>query len=165
MRLVILSIYVGLATSVTVRQLASAATPTVCRPHVSSSTNLPTTVIVTYPTSVAVPVAPLATYWYGLTYPQSPGVNIGTTEELQQLPPISNDTAVTPQLPPALQQHCAKCHDAKAAGGFSLREPEGLSSSDRLSAIRQVLSGAMPPKSEKPLSTEERLSVLEALSK
>ena len=109
-------------------------------------------VITAFAVPVAVPVAPFAPYWYGVAeYAHEPPS------------PSPRESATKPQAS-TIKLRCASCHGAiSPKQGLSLIDPTALSADDRLRAIRAVVTGAMPPETESPLTDADRTAILREL--
>jgi hypothetical protein len=109
-------------------------------------------VITAFAVPVAVPVAPFAPYWYGIT------------DFVHEPPtPSLRGSATNPQAS-TINLRCATCHGATSPKqGLSLIDPTALSADDRLRTIRAVVTGAMPPATESPLTDIDRTAILREL--
>src|SRR5262249_54459669 len=136
-------------------------------------------VVTSFAVPVGVPVAPFAPYFYSAQQFQ-PAAHISVIGG-QELPSQPTVSATRPLLPPStlsdaatsnfrtqldspIAAHCASCHGGPAPkGGFSLERVDQLQASDRLKAIRAVVSGRMPKGGK--LSNDEVRTILDELTK
>jgi hypothetical protein len=134
-------------------------------------------VITAFAVPVAVPVAPFATYWYGVSDYQVPSFSGSarertTPEALPREPaggrgPTSaalrtGDTRAPRSL---IALRCTSCHGRTSPKqGLSLVDPLSLSDQDRLKAIRAVVNGDMPPAEADPLTDADRTTILRELT-
>ncbi|HTQ40331.1 MAG TPA: cytochrome c [Pirellulales bacterium] len=145
-------------------------------------------VVVPFAVPVGVPVAPFAPYFY--SYQQVQGRVAGDENPTNGSMPISRPINPVPidipsaaVSPPASQfspsvagpsspdpqnssaavTHCASCHGGQnPKANLSLEHPETLSPTDRLKAVRAVITGRMPKGSQ--ISTEEIHAVITELT-
>jgi cytochrome c553 len=173
---------------------AQAASPRVCRNatalragrvhFVSTSSNHQTAqqqfVITAFAVPVAVPVAPFATYWYGVSdYHVGQAVpDIASFSRSArakgEAQPREAATDVGPRsaalrdsrAPRSLiAQRCTSCHGRTSPKqGLSLVDPLSLSDQDRLKALRAVINGEMPPAEADPLNDADRTAILRELT-
>jgi cytochrome c553 len=143
--------------------------------HVAKS-NL---VITAFAVPVAVPVAPFAPYWYGVSdyydahhaiarsAPLRADVEARTGETASDARPQSAPlrTGASQAQHPVIAQKCTSCHGRTSPKqGLSLVDPLSLSAEDRLRAIRAVVNGEMPPDTESPLTDADRAAILRELT-
>jgi hypothetical protein len=133
-------------------------------------------VITAFAVPVAVPVAPFATYWYGVSdYHDTSASRALATKRPVAEPPTretasdmgSNSVARRAALGTRtlIAQHCTSCHGRTSPKqGLSLVDPLSLSDFDRLRAIRAVVNGEMPPTEAEPLSDADRAAILRELT-
>jgi hypothetical protein len=152
-----------------------AAPSRVNRVHaVSTAHNKPQFVVTAFAVPVAVPVAPFAPYWYGVSdyrEPLVPKLRLGThhpeapLREPQAEPSTAQIGRHSSQTARSLvTQRCTSCHGRTSPKqGLSLVDPLSLSDHNRLRAIRAVISGEMPPETEPPLADADRNALLREL--
>lgn len=135
-------------------------------------------VITAFAVPVAVPVAPFATYWYGVSdyhdMPSFPGSARQRTAPEALPPKTANDvesknaalrSGASPAPQSLIAQRCTSCHGRTSPKqGFSLVDPLSLSDHDRLRAIRAVVNGDMPPAEADPLTEAQRAALLKELT-
>jgi mono/diheme cytochrome c family protein len=134
-------------------------------------------VITAFAVPVAVPVAPFAPYWYGVSdYHDATSLrcyaSLRTAVEAmprdtqREAEPRSNafPRGAWEREASVVQRHCGACHGAVSPEqGVSLVDPSALSAEDRLRAIRAVITGAMPPDTEPKISNADRDSIIREL--
>jgi hypothetical protein len=135
-------------------------------------------VITTFAVPVAVPVAPLATYWYGVSdYTSAPSRRGSASPRTasEDLPPeLARDAEprgngfrgrASEPVGSIIAQKCTSCHGRTSPKqGLSLVDPLSLSEQDRLRAIRAVINGEMPPAEVDPLHDADRTAILRELT-
>jgi len=135
-------------------------------------------VITAFAVPVAVPVAPLATYWYGVSdYTSAPSWRGSASPRTvpEALPPELSREAeprsigfhgrVSEPVSSIIAQKCTSCHGRTSPKqGLSLVDPRSLSDHDRLRAIRAVINGDMPPVEAEPLTDADRTAILRELT-
>ena len=78
--------------------------------------------------------------------------------------PTLRGSATKPQAS-TINLHCGTCHGAiSPKQGLSLIDPTALSADDRLRTLRAVVTGAMPPETESPLTDADRTAILRELT-
>jgi mono/diheme cytochrome c family protein len=131
-------------------------------------------VITAFAVPVAVPVAPLAAYWYGVSeYASFPGSASQRTapealsaEPSRETEPRGSGLQGGAPKPARslIAQRCTSCHGRTSPKqGLSLVDPLSLSDQDRLRAIRAVVNGDMPPAEGEPLADADRTAILREL--
>jgi hypothetical protein len=84
------------------------------------------------------------------------------TAELRAIRELLQRQVTGRGTPQGLSRSCGKCHlGQEAQGGFSI---ESMTADDRLSAIRQMATGEMPPKSAGVLTGEQKNALLDELT-
>ena len=130
-------------------------------------THQPQFVVTAFAVPVAVPVAPFAPYWYGISDyhvghapPDNPPVSYAPPEIQQH----DRQGRVSQPARPLITQRCASCHGRTSPKqGLSLVDPVSLSDHDRLRAVRAVINGEMPPDTENPLTDGDRAALVAEL--
>jgi mono/diheme cytochrome c family protein len=136
-------------------------------------------VITAFAVPVAVPVAPFATYWYGVSdyhvsqaLPDIASFPLSARSKGKDLPrETASDVGSqsealrdSPAPRSLIAQHCTSCHGRTSPKqGLSLVDPLSLSDQDRLKSIRAVINGEMPPADAEPLSEADRSAILREL--
>jgi mono/diheme cytochrome c family protein len=151
-------------------------------PTVNHQGAKPQFVVTAFAVPVAVPVAPFAPYWYGLSDYQETSSLRGSASQRaahEALPRETQRQTFIEAEPrenahPAgarnretsiVAQKCASCHGRTSPKqGLSLVDPLSLSDADRLRAIRAVINGEMPPAEAEPLSEAGRTAILRELT-
>jgi len=135
-------------------------------------------VITAFAVPVAVPVAPLATYWYGVrdytsapssrgsasphTAPEALPAELAREAELRS---SGFRGRASEPVDSIIAQKCTSCHGRTSPKqGLSLVDPLSLSDQDRLRAIRAVINGEMPPAEVDPLHDADRTAILRELT-
>jgi hypothetical protein len=132
-------------------------------------------VITAFAVPVAVPVAPFATYWYGVSEYTSIQGSARQRTAPEALPPEPAREAQprtsafrgrdSDRERSLIAQHCTSCHGRTSPKqGLSLIDPLSLSDHDRLRAIRAVVNGDMPPAEGEPLTAAQRAALLKELA-
>jgi hypothetical protein len=135
-------------------------------------------VVTAFAVPVAVPVAPFAAYWYGLSDYQETSSLRGSAsprsapealprESVREVQPRSTALQGRGSEPEwsVVSQKCTSCHGRTSPQqGLSLVDPLSLSDKDRLRAIRAVVNGEMPPAEADPLSEADRAAILRELT-
>jgi cytochrome c553 len=126
-------------------------------------------VITAFAVPVAVPVAPFAPYWYGVSDYQEPFSLRGSASQRAAREAEPRGTgfrgrASEPERSITVQK-CTACHGRTSPKqGLSLVDPFSLSDSDRLRAIRAVVNGEMPPAESDALTDADRTAILRELT-
>jgi mono/diheme cytochrome c family protein len=134
-------------------------------------------VVTAFAVPVAVPVAPFAPYWYGVSdyydVPSFPGSAWERTareslphENPREAKPRRTNSQATASEPARslVTQHCTSCHGRTSPKqGLSLVDLPSLNAEDRLRALRAVFTGAMPPDTEPSLTNAQRDALLREL--
>jgi hypothetical protein len=134
-------------------------------------------VVTAFAVPVAVPVAPFATYWYGVNDYYAPslrGSASGRGAPEAQPPELAREAEprtsafqgrASERERSLIAQRCTSCHgQTSPKQGLSLVDPLSLSDFDRLRAIRAVVNGEMPPADAEPLTDAQRTALLRELT-
>lgn len=145
--------------------LSLAAPPNTPRTAVHHSIIHQPYVITSFAVPVAVPVAPLAPYWYGLSQFQIHDEYVNSARKSSNNRRHANDVPAVESTLTLVEQKCAACHGATSPkAGLRLTAPAELSAESRLDAIRAVLDRRMPPKPQPPLTDAEITELLKQFS-
>ncbi len=159
--------------SLTIIAALTTATPLLsgaCKSASITNTNDQLQVVVPFAVPVGVPVAPFAPYFYSCHkfQPQTTAygnpVSIAASTPPAIYPKTTSASNASPAPTPSpIATHCTSCHGGPSPkASLSLEHPESLTESDRLAAIRAVITGLMPKGSA--LSAEDQRAVISALA-
>ena len=137
----------------------------------------PQFIVTAFAVPVAVPVAPFAPYWYGVSdyydvrsFPGSAWERTAREalpHEISREAKIRRTNSQATASEPArslVTQHCTSCHGRTSPKqGLSLIDTLSLTAEDRLRAVRAVFNGEMPPDTEPSLTDAQRDTLLREL--